>query len=89
VTEERAYIVSIVEKLFDIVPICTITDQFDESATRLARCCTSIGERGVCLLRVGEQSTRDLKWIRKGYLEVLSERLLYKTPRRLNQPRHQ
>jgi len=87
--EERAYIVSIVEELFDIIPICMITNQFDESATRLARCCTSIGERGVCLLRVGEQSTRNLKRIRKGYPEVLSEYLLYETPRRLNQARHQ
>ena len=64
---------SIVDELFDIRSGCTVTNYFDESATRLARCRASIGESGVCLLGVNERSTEGLKWMRRGFSEVPSE----------------
>jgi hypothetical protein len=67
------YIVGIVDELFDITSVCMIANQFDEFATRPARCRTSIGKSGVCLLGVNERSTQGLKRIRKESSVVVSE----------------
>ena len=63
----------IVEELFDILSVCIFANQLNESATCLARCCTSIGKSGVCLLGVAEGSAQGLRGVRKECPEVSSE----------------
>jgi hypothetical protein len=88
VTKEKTYVVGIVEELFDILSACTFANHFNEFATCLSRCRTSLGKSRVCLLRVDERSTQDLKRMRNEYPEVLPESLPYETPRWLGQQRH-
>lgn len=65
----------IVEELFYILSVRVFANQFNESATCRARCCTCIGKSGVCLFGVAEGSAQGLRGIRKECLEVPSEKL--------------
>ena len=85
-TKEKTYVVGVVEELFEILSVCMFANQFNESATCRARCHTSIGKGGICLLGVDERSTQGLKRMRRGYPEALPEWLPYETPRWLGQP---
>ena len=72
-TEEKAYVIGIVEQLFDILSARLSANKFNESAACLSRCRTSIGKSRVRLLGVDVCSTWVLKGIRKEHAEVLSE----------------
>ena len=63
--KEKTYIMSVVEESHDVRSCCTITEEFEEFATRLARLRASIGKSGICQLCSSERGTGDLEWIRE------------------------